>query len=202
MSERINGHEVNFGKNKNVDLAQSVVGLESGAEIFDMSGNSMTQDLAKSKFNEQVDKFNEKLDEHEKLLEQYQKQLVSDLNQLEICPLYDNLLIKPFASNPFQRIVKNEYGLITDVGGLVPEYKSNEDGEFHEEEAFVQVGTVIEAGPACKYIKAGDIVFYTKPTALPIPFYKQGLVKNNERNISAVVNVGLTERFKNEQNND
>jgi hypothetical protein len=50
--------------------------------------------------------------------------------------------------------------MITDLGGFAPTYKSNETGEIEEEQQFIKVGTVIEVGHKCEFLKPGDIVFY------------------------------------------
>jgi hypothetical protein len=55
-------------------------------------------------------------------------------------------------------------------------------------------------GPAVKYVKDGDIVMWRKPSETPVPFYKQGFVLVNEHSIMTTVNEGLTERFKNVNN--
>lgn len=196
---RINGKEVNLDlNNQNVNLAKEVVGLESDAQIVDLNGNDLNKQVAVEKFNDSVDQMTEKINKHEELLKRYHDELVSDMKELEICPIFDNLLVKPYESNPFQRIIRDEKtGLIIDTGGYTPEYKSKEDGEWHESEQYITVAIVIEAGPDCKYVRTGDVVFYLKSSAYPIPFYKQGFYKVNEHNISAVVNESLTKRFKN-----
>lgn len=75
-----------------------------------------------------------------------------------------------------------------------------EDGKFHEEEAYVKVGLVVDVGPTVTYVKEGDVVMWRKPSQLDIPFYKQGFVTVGEHAIVAVANEKLTERF-NEINN-
>lgn len=197
---RINGHEVNLEKTNAMKVYETVAGVESdGREMFNMSANrdmkSIVEDNAKEKINEKVDEYVAKLEEHEKLLKEYTDSLTEDLNQLEIKPLYEGVLIKPLAQNPFQKI-KREGLIITDTGGLTPEYKSNETGEWEEEESFIHYGVVQEVGPTCKYLKEGDIVMWRKPSETPVPFYKQGLVLVNEHSIMITVNVKLAERFK------
>jgi co-chaperonin GroES (HSP10) len=200
MIERINGIDSTVGiQTQNEKLAKSITGLESGGLQFAVNAQSL-EDLAKteaaSKFNNQVDEYVEKLDKHAQLLEQYKELLASDLSKIELKPLYEGILIKPFEENPFQRI-KKEGNIIVDLGGQRPVYKSHETGEYEEEEQFIHVGTVIEAGPMAKYIQEGDVVMWRKPSETPIPFYKQGFVLVNEHSIIAVANEGLTERFKN-----
>lgn len=201
---RINGHEVNLNKTDAMQVYEKVAGVESeGREMFNMSANrdlkNVVEDNAKAKFNEKVEEYVSKLEEHEKLLEQYTESLTEDLNQLEIKPLYEGVLIKPLAQNPFQKM-KREGNLIVDTGGLTPEYKSRETGEWEEEESFIHYGVVQEVGPTCKYLKEGDVVMWRKPSETPVPFYKQGLVLVNEHSIMITVNVGLAERFKNLMN--
>lgn len=201
---RINGHEVNLNKTDAMQVYETVAGVESeGREMFNMSANrdlkNVVEDNAKAKFNEKVEEYVSKLEEHEKLLEQYTESLTEDLNQLEIKPLYEGVLIKPLAQNPFQKM-KREGKLIVDTGGLTPEYKSRETGEWEEEESFIHYGVVQEVGPTCKYLKEGDVVMWRKPSETPVPFYKQGLVLVNEHSIMITVNVGLAERFKNLMN--
>ena len=149
-------------------------------------------------FNEQVDQYVEKFNEHSTKLEEYSKNLSENVDKIEIMPIYNNMLIKEFAENPFQRIVKDSSsGLILDLGGQRPQYKNTDNGQIEEEEQFIHVGVIQEVGPDCKYCKPSDTVFYTKPSAVPVPFYKQGLVLVNENRIMAIVNEGLTERMNN-----
>ena len=197
---RINGHEVNLNKTDAMKVYETAAGIESdGREMFNMSANrdlkNIIEDNAKAKFNEKVDEYVSKLEEHEKLLEQYTESLTEDLNQLEIRPLYEGVLIKPLAQNPFQKI-KKVGNIIMDTGGLIPEYKSKETGEWEEEESFIHYGVVQEVGPTCKYLKEGDVVMWRKPSETPVPFFKQGLVLVNEHSIMITVNVGLADRFK------
>ena len=199
---KMNGIEVN-ANTKNVNLAKQVVGIESDAQIFQMGDAPTMEELAKDKareqFNDKVDEYVEKVDQHASLLDKYRDEVTSDLENLEILPLYEGILIKPFSENPFQRI-KKEGNLIVDLGGQRPEYKSNHTGEWEEEESFIHFGVVIAAGPTAKYVKDGDVVMWRKPSETPVPFYKQGFVLVNEHSIMVTVNEGLSERFKNVNN--
>ncbi len=181
------------GKEK---LAQVVNGMESTGTPIVVNGKSADIILAeekKGRFNTQVDEYVDKFEKHNKALENYAKELSKDINGLEILPMGSYALIKPFESNPFQR-VKVESGIITDLGGYTPTYKSHEDGQIHEEEQFIHVGTVIDTGWKCEFLKAGDIVFYTTASEAMVPFFKQGFVVVAESRIMAVVNEKLTER--------
>lgn len=173
------------------DVATMISGFDTG-EHFKLSEKE-----AIDTFNDQVDNFLDKFENHSKQLEQYAKDLSNDLNGLEIMPLYGYVLIEPFKNNPFQKINITKSGFITDLGGAAPTYKSEEDGEIHEEEQFIKVGTVIETGHKCEFIKPGDIVLFPEPSICPIPFYKFGWVVVNENRILAVVNSDLTSRKQN-----
>lgn len=181
------------GKEK---LAQVVNGMESTGTPIVVNGKSADIILAeekKGRFNTQVDEYIDKFEKHNKALESYAEELSKDINGLEILPMGSYALIKPFESNPFQR-VKVESGIITDLGGYTPTYKSHEDGQIHEEEQFIHVGTVIDTGWKCEFLKAGDVVFYTTASETMVPFFKQGFVVVAESRIMAVVNEKLTER--------
>ena len=181
------------GKEK---LAQVVNGMESTGTPIVVNGKSADIILAeekKGRFNTQVDEYVDKFEKHNKALESYAEELSKDINGLEILPMGSYALIKPFESNPFQR-VKVESGIITDLGGYTPTYRSDEDGQIHEEEQFIHVGTVIDTGWKCEFLKAGDVVFYTTASEAMVPFFKQGFVVVAESRIMAVVNEKLTER--------
>ena len=104
------------------------------------------------------------------------------------------VLIEPFRQNPFQKLNITEAGFIKDLGGAAPTYKSEEDGEIHEEQQYIKVGTVIETGHLCEFVKPGDIVMYPVPAEVPVPFYKFGWVAVYENRLLCVINEKLTER--------
>lgn len=195
---RINGKEVNLETNKNLELNKVVNGIEGNGTTFVMGKDikDLTKAEAISKVNDKVDEYVEKLEKHEELLKKYTEEIGKDLDNLEIKPIYEGVLIKPYDENPFQRIHK-EGAIITDLGGMRPTYKSNEDGQYHEEESFIRVGLVIDAGPTTKYLKEGDVVMWRRPSEVPVPFFKQNLVLVNEHSIMTAVNQGLNDRFKN-----
>ena len=121
-----------------------------------------------------------------------------DIEKIEIKPMFARILVQPFKQNPFQKIkVDSKSGIILDTGGMTKEYKNTDSGEWEEEQPFIITGAVIDCGPDVKYLQAGDVVFYRVDTAIPVPFFKQGLYSISENQIIAVVNDGLTERFNN-----
>lgn len=184
--------------NSNEKFAREIVGLEAEAKHFTMNGQSAEKLLeleASTKFNQQVDDYVEKLDEHVQNIENYKKCIEDKMDGLEIMPILNYLLVKPFKENPFQRIRTSKSGLIVDTGGAPIQYKNTDNGEFEEEENFIHVAVVIEAGKECKYVKEGDIIMYTRVSEVPIPFYKQGLAQVNETRVMVVINEKLKERF-------
>ena len=197
MIRTINGRDVNFTPTSNEKVATQVASEES--KSFVVSKSSVEENYNTEKQAEHEDKVTEYLES----LEEYNNQLVSaqedfDLTTLEMKPLYEGVVIKPYITNPFQRI-KKEGGVIVDLGGKSPIYKSQEDGKLHEEEAFIKVGKVVEVGTKCAYVKIGDIVMWRKPSETMIPFYRQGFVLVNERSLIMIFNSGLTERFENDK---
>lgn len=172
--------------------------------VVDMSGKT-SEDIAREmnvkNFNKQVDVYAESFKKHTEQLEESVNKLSLNPENLEIMPIGNYVLIKGFSTNPFQRIVKNSTGLIVDMGGAAPVFKNTDSGEVEEEEAFILTGAVQEVGPECKWLKPGDAVFYTKPSMVPIPFYRTGLVLVNETRILAVINENLATRFEQIKNN-
>ena len=189
--------------NSNEELALTMTGMEGMGEHFVVNGESADAILAKekqAKFNSVVDEYVDKFDRHRKQLENYAKEISEDINGLEIMPMFAYALIQPFDKNPFQQIKITESGVITDLGGMTPDYKSNESGEIEQEEQYIKVGTVIETGHKCEFLKPGDIVFYTIASEMMVPFFRQGFVVVAESRIMAVVNEKLTERRDNLRN--
>ena len=189
--------------NSNEKLALATTGMEGTGEHFIVNGQTAEDILMKEeqvKFNNSVDAYVNKFDKHREELENYAKTLSEDIGGLEIMPMFAYALIQPFEKNPFQQIKITESGLITDLGGMTPEYKSNETGEIEEENQYIKVGTVIEVGHKCEFLKPGDMVFYTIASECMVPFFRQGFVVVNENRIMAVVNEKLTERRDNLRN--
>ena len=183
--------------NSNEKLALNVNGMEGTGKHFVVNGETADVTLAREKqvkFNNRVDEYVEKFDNHAKALEEYSKKVAETINGLEIMPMFGYVLIQPFEKNPFQQIKITESGIITDLGGMTPQYKSNETGEIEEEQQFIKVGSVVEVGHKCEFVKPGDVVFYTIASETMVPFFKQGFVVVNENRILAVVNESLTER--------
>lgn len=179
-------------------LAMDLSG-ESTSRIVALDGTTAEDVINKrntERFNEQVDKWTERFEEHSTNIKEYADKINSGVDEIEIMPIGNYVLVKPFIENPFQRIVRDsKSGLIIDTGGFAPEYKNTDNGQIEEEEQFIKVGVIQEVGYKCEAAIPGDTIFYSKPSAVPVPFYKQGLELVNETRILAIVNSGLTERF-------
>lgn len=179
-------------------MAHDIIG--QNAINFNMAEGKI-EDIFKreksKKFNEEVDKYAEKLSKHVENLQDVAEQLSTNAELIEIKPMFNRILIKPFQQNPFQRIVIDKTSnIVTDTGGLAPEYFNQDSGKQESSEQMIITGAIQEVGPEVKYVVPGDVVMYRKETAMPVPFYKQGLMCIAENQIIAVINEGLEQRFK------
>lgn len=175
-------------------MAQDIIGTDGTS--FHM-GEARIEDLFERekarKFNNQVDDYADRLEKHVEGLKESSENL-GNIENIEIKPMFNRVLITPFKQNPFQRI-KIENGIITDMGGLAPEFKNMDNGRIEQMEQMIITGAVQEVGPEVKYIVPGDVIMYRKETAMPVPFFKQGLMCIAETQVIAVVNEGLESRF-------
>lgn len=181
----------------NEKIAQEVLG-DSDFKTVNMRENSIDALIDKErgeKFNSQVEQYNEMLDKNKANNEEARKDIQYDINKAEIKPMFGRILVMPFKQNPFQEL-KMEKGIIVDAGGYTPHIEKNPvSGRYEEQKEFIVTGCVIETGPEVKYLEEGDVVYYRVDTAVPVPFFKQGLVSLAESQIIAVVNEGLQKRF-------
>ena len=186
---------------QNENIAMMATGIEGTGEHFVMGATDTAKIREEqSKFNTQVDEYVDRFNKHGEVLEEYAKKISDEMSGLEIMPGAAYVLIKPFEQNPFQQIKVSKTGIITDLGGLAPIYKSNETGEIEEEQQVIKVGSVVETGYKCEFVKPGDVVFYSIYTETMVPFFKQGFITVAENRIIAIVNDDLTSRKHNIQN--
>lgn len=179
-------------------LTQAALGTDSDYTTINMAENSidsLIQNEKIRKFNSEVDKFNELIEKNNKTVKEDQDKLNYDIELAEIKPLFTRILVQPFKVNPFQKM-KIENGIIVDTGGYTPHTQLNsQTGKYEEQEQFIITGYVVEVGPETKYLREGDVIYYRKDTAVPVPFFKQGMVSLAENQVIAVVNEGLQKRF-------
>ena len=192
-----------LSENEKVALVMNNAGDGQGL-IMDMAGHTADQVIASqnvSRFNDEVDEYVQKFNEHSAKLDNYANELSKNIESIEIMPIGNYVLARQFKENPFQRIVK-QGSIITDLGGMAPQYKNTDNGEIEEEEQFIKVLVVVEIGPECKWVRPEDVIMATKPSLVPVPFYKQNLQLVNETRVLSVINEGLKERFNNIKKHD
>lgn len=180
----------------NEKVAREIVGSDTEAIITpasELAADASVKQAKVDKFNDAVDELCEKFDSHISEIQAACESLAKDMQGLELMPVNSYVLVSPFETNPFQRVVKKN-GIITDLGGLTPTYKSQESGKIEEEKQFIQVGVVMETGPDCKFVKPGDMIFWAINSEIPVPFYKFGFRIVSEQRVIAVANEGLTAR--------
>lgn len=129
-----------------------------------------------------------------KLASEKQEELENKISTMEIMPVNINIIILPYPTNPYKKMVSKGGLLIGEYSGS---FQNPDSGEGDTLNLGIGCAKVIEVGPACKYIKSGDDVFYDTRVQKPIPFMGCGYFLTNEQNIICVMNEGLTERFKN-----
>lgn len=179
-------------------LAQELIGLNKEHMHFNMNEQNIEDVIRKEKsikFNEELNSVADKFENCREKLENNAEKFGNDIAKVEIKPMFGYILIKPLEQNPFQRI-KIENGIIVDAGGYTPHTQYNPNtGKEEEQEEVIVTGVVQEIGPEVKYIRPGDVIFYQKISACPIPFFKQGFYTLHENRVLSVVNEALTERF-------
>lgn len=184
-------------ENSTGNLVNTIIGTDTDAQAMILDEkyfDEKTKREKSSKIEQDINDVKEKYEKHLTQLEEDTKQIQGDFQKLEIMPLTSYVLIKPFASNPFQKIRKSESGLIIDSGGIAPSFQSQETGDMIDANQYVKVGLVTEVGAECKFLKPGDAVFYNIASEVQVPFFKFGFVIVAEQRILAVVNEGLTDR--------
>lgn len=185
---------------ENEKLAQSMGdNILSSINMNEHNIGDLLEKERANKFNSELDQYVEEFKEHNKALEEIGSNMGTDPTKLEIKPLTDHVLFKPYKQNPFQKMeVKN--GIIIDTGGFQTNVAKNPiTGKMEEQEQIICTGCIMEVGPTVKYLKVGDVIFYHRRDIVPIPFFKQGFYDIAEYRVLAVVNEGLQERFNNIQ---
>lgn len=103
-----------------------------------------------------------------------------------LIPVNTGVLIKPYEENPYRKIETTESGLIVGIEST-KRYKSNETGEYEDNEQLITCGKVIAIGNQCKNVNVGDDVYFPKHIANPIPFRKMGYYMISEQNIFCII---------------
>lgn len=187
-----------FAKTSMEKFAESNGGLNEGTSYKSFASDEVLDKRlnaeAAAKLEQDSADWAQRYKEHEEKLMETASDLSKHKN-LQIKPLGNYVLISPFKVNPFQKIERSASGLIIDTGGYVPLAKSNDSGEFEEEEQVIKQGTVIEVGPDVKWLKKDDIIMWVKASEIPVPFYRLGFVTVSESRAIVVINDDLENRF-------
>lgn len=123
----------------------------------------------------------EVINEFEKMLNDTAKTIIDNnmedvcMDEVDVIPVNNNVLIKPYIKNPYRYIETTASGLIVGVESSQT-YKSNETGEIEQNDQVIRAGKVLAVGPDCKNVSVGDDVFYTTYSMTLIPFRKKGYV--------------------------
>lgn len=120
-----------------------------------------------------------------------QKEINERLEGLEIVPNGNRLVLMPYPSNPYARIV-TESGIFIEPNGT---YFNPDTGKLDQADELVGCAKIIEIGPDVKYIHVGDDVYYDSRTAYPLPFMNQGYKVTSEPQIIAIINNDLKQRM-------
>jgi len=172
---------------------ESAVGF-AGAKSLD----DATREKAVEIFNENFDKKKTAVQENIDRELAEAKRMTEKMDSMEIVPLGTYVLVRPYAKNPFEKIVEEGGIIIATPDGS---FKNPDTGEQDTEYNLSVQADVIEVGPACKYVKEGDIVYYRRACGVPIPFFRQGFEVVAEQQIHVVINEGIKERFNKLNNN-
>lgn len=144
-----------------------------------------------------INMHNQVLDDYSKQLEESMKtpeDIVSRAANLDIMPINNYVLIKPYDKNPYQKIEVSDTGIITSSPSS-GKFMNPDTGEEDTADMWSRFGTVIECSPNNKMVKVGDDVMYRSMQAIPIPFLKLGLEVVAETSILVVINENLKQRF-------
>lgn len=191
MRERLSEKEKIARMVTDVDTDSTFMGVD------DRSLDKMIDNAERQKWNDSVKEIEDKFKDHENALQEAADEYAKKLDGVQIYPIANYVIVRPFKENPFQKVkIDEKTGLILSTGGLIPEYKRNDSGEYEEAEQVIKTGVVIQAGPECKWIKDGDTIMWAVMSEVVIPFYNFGFRLVNENRAICVINDDLEERFK------
>ena len=179
-------------KNGKIGLAGNKFSMNT-SEVFKEEKTEAAIDA----YNKQIEKTRISLDSQVKSQELRAKELQDNINNndLEIKPINGYILVRPFAKNPFNTIEKTKSGIIIPEETMT--YKNPDTGEEEQMQNLSMQAEVVEVSPLNKFVKPGDIIYYRRASAVPIPFFHQGFEVVAESSVQAVVGSKLSDRFKN-----
>lgn len=170
--------EEQFGKFYMGNRKENLIGFE----------NPFTDELERLKDEKAKEEAGKLLLEAEK---QKQKELEEKLANLELMPVGARLIVQPYPYNPYRKIV--EGNIIVDYAET---FKNPDSGEYDKLAAGVICAKVVEVGPECKWVKAGDDIFCQNGVLTVVPFFSAGYKTLAEIQILAIIGEKLKERFE------
>lgn len=111
----------------------------------------------------------------------------------EIMPLYKTLMVEFYDENPYE-VKETETGLKLTTGM----HESPDSGELEKKDTWYRVAKVLEVGPECLYVHAGDDVYLDLRSCRPFPFRGNIYWNAAEQNVIAVMGDNLKQRFNKE----
>ena len=150
--------------------------------------NPFTKELEKQR-DENAAK--EARDLYIQLEKEKQEELNAKLQTLEILPMMNKVILLPYPTNPYKKVLNGS--IIVDYNG---EFDNPDSGEKDKLQELVACAKVIEVGPECKYLKAGDDIYYDPRTCYPVPFMSLGYRLTSEHQVLCVLNENLKKRFE------
>lgn len=155
---------------------------------FVVPENPFTKDLEKLKDEKAIEEAGKLLLAAE---QQKQKELEERLDRLELMPLGQRLIIEPYPSNPYRKLVEGSI-----LVSYAETFKNPDSGEYDKMAAGVICAKVIEVGPECQWVRPGDDIFCQNGVLTVVPFFSSGYKTLAEAQILAVIGEKLKERFK------
>lgn len=165
---------------------------QKATNIVDIHNENIMERQAKILYNEKLESIANDLEADIQKRLKKSEEMEEKLKSLEIMPLTNYILARPFNKNPYVAL-KMKGNIVLE--GYNGNFLNPDTGETDQEEQMIVVGTVIEVGPECKYVREGDDIFYTKNSLVPVPFFGKGFQLINENRVVVAINTGLKERF-------
>lgn len=154
--------------------------------------DALAKEFAKLKEEKEAKEFAAALIKAE---ETKQKELEEKLQTLEMLPTGFHIFIQPYPVNPYRKTIQN--GILIDDGA---NFTNADSGEPDKLQYGIGCAKVIEVGPDCKWVRAGDDIYYDCRGQRPVPFMNLGYWVVVEQQVVAYLNEKLTERKNNPQN--
>lgn len=107
-------------------------------------------------------------------------------NEVELVALNTGVILEPYKENPYRKIETTDSGLIVGIEST-KRYKSNETGEYEDNQQLICCGKVISKGPDCRNVNVGDDVYFPVHISNPLPFRKKGYRIISEQNIFCII---------------